>query len=129
MSKTALELKREGWLSYRRGPDLRSTPQRLTPEEQRERDRLLARVQASAKMLKKQYGVRRVVLFGSLARTAWFSSDSDVDLAVEGLETKSYWRAWKLTEDIIEDRPVDFVEIESVSESLKKAIDRYGVEL
>jgi len=80
-------------------------------------------------MLKSQFGVRRVILFGSLARLSWFRSDSDVDLAVEGLKTKEYWQAWKLAEDIIADRPVDFVEIESVSESLKRAIDRYGVEL
>lgn len=126
---TALELERGEWRRYQRGLLRRSVPRQLTPEEQRERDRLLARVRELAKMLKRQFGVRKVVLFGSLARMSWFTPGSDVDLAVEGLETRKYWRAWKLAEEIIADRPVDFVEIESVSDSLKKAIDRYGVEL
>ncbi len=126
---TALELEREDWRRYQRGLYRRSAPRQLTPEEQRERDRLLVRARELGKMLKRQFGVRKVVLFGSLARMSWFTPGSDVDLAVEGLETRKYWRAWKLAEEIIADRPVDFVEIESVSDSLKKAIDRYGVEL
>ena len=92
-------------------------------------NRLLARARELAKMLKRQFGVRKVVIFGSLARMSWFTPGSDVDLAVEGLETREYWRAWKLAEDIIADRPVDFVQIESVSDSLKRAIEQYGVEL
>ena len=126
---TALELQREDWRRYKRLLDGRSAPPQLTPEEQRERDQLLDRARELAKMLKRQFGVRKVVLFGSLARMAWFTPNSDVDVAVEGLETRKYWRAWKLAEDIIADRPVDFVDIESVSDSLKRAIDRYGVEL
>jgi len=126
---TALELQREDWRRYKRVLVGRSTPRPLTPEEQRERDQLLARARELAKMLKRQFGVRKVVLFGSLARIAWYTPSSDVDVAVEGLETRKYWQAWKLAEDIIADRPVDFVDIESVSESLKRAIDRYGVEL
>ena len=126
---TALELQGEDWRRYKRGLDRRSAPRQLTPEEQRERDRLLARARELAKMLKGQFGVRKVVLFGSLAQMSWFTPGSDVDLAVEGLETRKYWQAWKLAEDIIADCPVDFVEIESVSDSLRRAIDRYGVEL
>jgi len=126
---TALELRREDWRRYKKGLDRRSAPRRLTPEEQREMNRLLDRARELAKMLKRQFGVRKVVIFGSLARMSWFTPGSDVDLAVEGLETSEYWRAWKLAEDIIADRPVDFVQIESVSDSLKRAIDQYGVEL
>jgi len=70
-----------------------------------------------------------VVLFGSLAHAAWFMPDSDVDLVVEGLASDVYWQAWRLTEEIIADRLVDLIEIETVSESLQRAIRRYGVEL
>jgi predicted nucleotidyltransferase len=69
------------------------------------------------------------VLFGSLAHAAWFVADSDVDLAVEGLAGVDYWRAWRLVEDVIGDRLVDLVEIETAGESLRQAIERYGVEL
>ena len=80
-------------------------------------------------MLKARFGVRRVVLFGSLAHAAWFVPDSDVDLAVEGLAGDDYWRAWRQIEEIIGDRPVDLIEIEMAGESLRRAIQRYGVEL
>jgi hypothetical protein len=34
-----------------------------------------------------------------------------------------------LAEEMIGDRPVDFVEIETAMESLKRVIQRYGMEL
>ena len=126
---TALELKREDWARYKKGLNRRVVARRFTPQEQEERDRLLNRVRELAQRLKSQFGVRKVILFGSLARTYWFGPISDVDLAVEGLETRKFWKAWKLAEDIIADRPIDFVEIESLGDSLKKSIDKYGVEL
>ncbi|MDF1594371.1 MAG: nucleotidyltransferase domain-containing protein [Desulfobacterales bacterium] len=126
---TALELKREDWARYKKGLNRKVISRRFTRQEKDERDRLLNRIRELAQMLKSQFGVRKVILFGSLARTYWFGPGSDVDLAVEGLETKKYWKAWKLAEDIIADRRVDFVEIESLGDSLKKSINKYGVEL
>jgi len=89
----------------------------------------LVRVREAAEALKARFDVRRVVLFGSLAHEAWFVPDSDVDLAVEGLASDDYWRAWRLVEEIIGDRLVDLIEIETAGESLRRAIERYGVEL
>jgi predicted nucleotidyltransferase len=80
-------------------------------------------------MLKSRFGVRRVVIFGSLAHAAWFIPDSDVDLAVEGLAPKDFWQAWRIVEEIISDRPVDLIELEAASESLRRAIKRHGIEL
>jgi predicted nucleotidyltransferase len=101
----------------------------LTPTDRRERVRLLDRVREAADALKARFGARRVVLFGSLAHAAWFIPDSDVDLAVEGLKGDAYWEAWRLTEEVIGDRSVDLIEIEMAGESLRRAIQRYGVEL
>ena len=126
---TALELTREGWRSYLEAARRRPTPPEVTPAERRAREQLLDRVREAAAVLKARYGARRVVLFGSLAHAAWFMPDSDVDLAVEGLAGDDYWRAWRLVEEIIGDRPVDLIEIEMVSESLKRAIQRHGIEL
>ena len=53
-----------------------------------------------------------------------------MDLAVEGLKSgKDYWDAWQVVEEIISDRPVDFIEIETSGDSLRHAIQRYGSEL
>ena len=126
---TALELTPEGWAPYLKRSSRRQTPSTLTEIEQRERDRLLERVREAAKTLKKRYMVRRVVLFGSLAHAAWYMHDSDVDLAVEGLAAKDYWQAWKLVEEIIQVRPVDLIEIELVSDSLRRSIEQHGIEM
>ena len=128
---TALELTHEdeGWKSYLVSAQRRPVPSELTSAERRTRERLLDRVREAAVVLKTRFGARRVILFGSLAHAAWFMPDSDVDLVVEGLASDVYWQAWRLTEEIIADRPVDLIEIEMVSESLQQAIRRYGVEL
>jgi len=126
---TALELAREGWKPYLDAARKRPFPPAPEPVEHSERVHLVARVREAARVLKSRFGVRRVVLFGSLAHEAWFMPDSDVDIAVEGLAGNEYWQAWKAVEEIIGDRPVDLIEIERVGEPLRQAIERYGVEL
>jgi predicted nucleotidyltransferase len=126
---TALELSREEWKRYHGRPDEGRAHAALTAAEKQEREALLVRVRDTADALKARFDVRRVILFGSLAHAAWFVVDSDVDLAVEGLSPQDYWRAWKLAEDLIADRPVDLIDMKTATVSLREAIERYGVEL
>jgi uncharacterized protein len=126
---TALELPRDQWTPYLNAARRRSWPKEMSAEERRERDRLLLRVRQAASMLKAQFGVRRVILFGSLAHTSWFSRESDVDLAIEGLTSDAYWRAWRAVEDVIADREVDLIEIETASNAIRGTIERHGIEL
>lgn len=125
---TALELTREGWGSYLAGARKQPTPE-LTPAQREEREQLLKRVRQVAAAIKDRFGVRRVILFGSLAHAGWFVPDGDVDLAVEGLAGEDYWNAWGVAEEIIGDRPVDLIEVETATESLRRAIARHGVDL
>jgi predicted nucleotidyltransferase len=126
---TALELTREQWQPYIEAARQRVRRPQGTLAEQNKREQLLNRVRQAATELKTRFGAKRVILFGSLADTDWFAPDSDVDLAVEGLTPDGYWQAWRLAEDIINTRPVDFVELETVKESLRQAILRHGIEL
>jgi predicted nucleotidyltransferase len=126
---TALELTREGWQPYLMEARQRSRPLVPTASFPTERERLLALVRVAAEVLKTRFGARRVILFGSLARAAQFSSRSDVDLAVEGLTGDIYWEAWRILEEIIPDRPVDLIDMETASEPILQAIHRYGTEL
>lgn len=126
---TALELSRDEWDRYIQAALRRTEPFELTEEERSARERLLRRIRIAADLLKDQFGVQRVVLFGSLAHTAWFVPDSDVDLAVEGLASRDYWTAWRQVEEIIDDREVDLIEIEMASASLRKSIEQYGIDL
>jgi predicted nucleotidyltransferase len=124
---TILDLTREELDRYRNAARRRAMALRLTPSEVAARDDLLKRVRAAAATLRTRYGAKRVILFGSLAHEAWFSADSDVDLAVEGLTGDSYWQAWRAVEEIIEDRPVDLIDVETARDSLRSAIERSGV--
>ncbi|MBN2122671.1 MAG: nucleotidyltransferase domain-containing protein [Deltaproteobacteria bacterium] len=126
---TTSELPREEWKKYIAASCRRLPPRGLTPLEALEREKLLAPIRKASDALKSRFGVRRVVLFGSLAHAEWFTEDSDVDLVVEGLEGKDYWRAWRLAEEIMGDRLVDFIETETAWESLRSTIERSGVEL
>lgn len=126
---TALELPRDEWGRYIKSITRRPSLPAITPEQAQEREQLLARVKEAVVELKKQFSVRRVMLFGSLVHRAWYVPDSDVDLAVEGLDPKLYWKAWGLVEDIIATHPVDLIDIKTAGESLRQAIERDGVEL
>ena len=127
--QTALELGRKGWERYLKSSRHRIPKAQLSPSELKERKYLLIRIQKAADEIKLRFRVRRIVLFGSLAHEGWFSPDSDVDIAVEGLAGDDYWRAWRIAEETIKDRPADLIEIESSSETLRQAIDRHGMKL
>jgi predicted nucleotidyltransferase len=137
---TALELSREDWQPYIQAATRRASSEEPVGDERLRqaehlrqmehlRQALLRQVREAADMLRQQFGVQRVVLFGSLAREEWFTADSDVDLAVEGLTPERYWEAWRSVEELISDVPVDFVEIETARPSLRRAILRYGIEV
>jgi predicted nucleotidyltransferase len=112
---------------YRDAARRRAASRTLTPADAAARDDLLERVRSAAAILRTRYGAKRVILFGSLAHEAWYVADSDVDLAVEGLAGDTIWRAWRAVEEIVGDRPVDLVEVETARESLRSAIERTGV--
>lgn len=126
---TALELGSKGWKPYIKAAHLLPDPPHKTQHEREVREKILDRVRELASALKTRFKAQRVILFGSLAHDAWFTPDSDVDLAVEGLVGEDYWRAWGLAEEIIDDRSVDLIEIEAVGDSLRRVIERHGVEL
>ena len=126
---TALELTREQWQPYIEAARQHVRRPKATPAEQEEREKLLIRVRQAAVELKTHFKVKQVILFGSLADADWFVPHSDIDLAVEGLPPDAYWHAWRLVEEIIDTRLVDFVELETAKESLRQVIIRSGVDL
>ena len=126
---TALELGPKGWKKYRPRPEEISLHSGLIAVQDGVTDELFKRAKEIGRILKNQLGARRVILFGSLMHLGWFGPESDVDLAVQGLGWKEFCKAWSIAEDLIGDRPVDLIDLDTVGESLMRAIERYGVEL
>lgn len=80
-----------------------------------------------AELLKKEFNVKKVILFGSLIQKELFHMQSDVDLAVEELDEKLYYRAVSRLLDLDSDIQTDLVMKEDASESLLKTIENKGI--
>lgn len=83
----------------------------------------------AARLLKADYGVRRVVLFGSLARGQGFHGRSDIDLAVWELDERLLYRAASQLLDLEPGIEVDIVMAEEAPETLKRAVESEGITL
>ena len=73
------------------------------------------------------FGASKVYLFGSLVEETFVHDRSDIDLAVEGLEGKLYWKAlsalWTLLPEGVE---LDLVPLERAWPSLAERVRTEG---
>jgi len=83
----------------------------------------------AAEILRAEFGVDRVVLFGSVARAAFLGPRSDIDLAVEGLSAGAHARAVDRIQEASAGRRIDLIRIEQCSPSLNADISTNGVDL
>lgn len=69
----------------------------------------------------KKHSVKRIILFGSLSREGRFHRGSDIDLAVEGIPAKKFFRA---AADLMMglDWPVDLKPLEDVDAFFREKI-------
>lgn len=126
---TAQELTQKEWQKYIDAARKRPPLPELSATEKEQRQQRLEKVHQAAGQLKTQFGVEKVILFGSLADASQFLPGSDVDLAVVGLRSEDYFEAWRVVEVLLEDCTVDLVELEQATGSLRQAILKYGVEV
>ncbi len=106
-------------------------PQRLERMKVRQKEGWEA-ARKVAQMLKDDFGVGRVVLFGSLLNHEHMDDHSDIDLAVWGLANEQETQAWIAANDVLSPYdfpPIDLVPIEKAYSHIKKAIETEGVEL
>ncbi len=83
--------------------------------------------QACARLLIQDFGVKKVYLFGSLLDEELVHDRTDIDLAVEGLEGKLYFKAlsevWKLLPAGVE---LDLVRLERAWPALSERVTKEG---
>ncbi len=112
--------------SYVEGLRRRRESERRAAQERAARAQAVAR--RCAVHLRGQYGARRVVLFGSLARGDLHAM-SDIDLAAEGIDPEELFRAGADLARLAGDIEVDLVPLEIASPGLLARLDEEGVEL
>jgi predicted nucleotidyltransferase len=83
----------------------------------------------SAVLLKKSFGAKKVVVFGSLAKSSWFTRCSDVDLAAWGIPNDKFYAAVGAVTGLTTDFKVDLVDAEECRDSISKTIEAEGIEI
>ncbi len=126
---TAQELSAAERQAYVRSARARLESRGVSGVDAARRGSLLAQARSAAAMLRQSYGATRIVLFGSLAHGAWLDPGSDVDLAIEGVAAAQYWQAWAAVESHFASVGVDLVDLSDASPSLRREIERQGIEL
>ena len=83
-------------------------------------------VEVAVALLSAVPGVRRIWLFGSVAKARKPDFRSDLDLAVEGLAAERQLSVWASLDEALE-LPPDLVRWEEANQTLREEIQRWGV--
>jgi predicted nucleotidyltransferase len=122
-SKTALDMTPDMLRQYR--PFKAKEDRGATAASMEEARRVAAEI---ADALKRRFGAKRVLLFGSLARGE-FDRWSDIDLAAWGIPAPDFYRAVSFATGVSSSWKVDLIDGEDCPASLRAVIDREGMDL
>lgn len=78
---------------------------------------------------KRSVRARGSILLGSVLDPDRFRTDSDLDLAIGGLEPEEYWEAWRIVEPLAEGTRIDLIRLETAAERLRQSVLAEGEEL
>jgi predicted nucleotidyltransferase len=127
MAKTAAQVTDQEIAKYRATAQQRQKQEHEQQAHRVQRAWILA--QQAAQLLREGFGAKEVILFGSLARSDFFHRRSDIDLAVGGIKSQDFWRAWSVLDQLDREFEIDLVDIHTVSPALKLIIDQEGLAL
>ncbi len=80
-------------------------------------------------MLKNKYGAKKVIVFGSLTNPDLFDENSDIDIAVEGIEDALFYKAVGDILNAADIFNVDLVDCNDCKKTISDAIMREGIEI
>ena len=123
----SLEVSAADMAGYRASAQARWRSERAQRDRRRQRAWRLA--EQAAALLKAQYGVEQVSVFGSLTHPDRFTEWSDVDLAAWGLTTANWLKASAAVRALASDIELNVVDVSVCSSELLAAIVREGVPL
>lgn len=124
---TQLELSPEKLAVYRATARRRRQQEKAEINRRREEAWRIAR--QAARLLREQFNVSRVVVFGSLTRESGFTRWSDVDIAAWGIAPEDTFRAIGAVMDLGTEIRVNLVDVNTARPSLLAVIEQDGVEL
>lgn len=122
-----MDISPEKMAEYRQTARRRLSEIRLETEQRRANALEVAR--KASELLKTTYGVKQVVLFGSLSRDGVFDDHSDIDLAVEGLDEQEYYKALARLSDLDISSDIDLLMMEHTPPRVLDMILKEGKKL
>ena len=125
---TALEMKPEEWRKFKPGRKIATRTAQSKYLEER-RTKALEVAKKASFLLRQRYGAKRVVVFGSLARTKTFSAWSDIDLAAWGIASEEFFSAVAAVTGLSPDFRIDLVEPDTCRLAMRNSIQKHGIEI
>ena len=125
---TALEMKPEEWRKFKPGRRIATRAAQSKYFEER-RAKAFELAKKASFLLRQRYGAKKVVVFGSLARTKSFSAWSDIDLAAWGIAPDKYFSAVAAVTGLSPDFKIDLVEPDTCREAMRSSIQKHGIEI
>ena len=122
-----MDISSEKMAEYRQTARRRLSEIRLETEQRRANALEVAR--KASELLRTTYGVKQVVLFGSLSRDGVFDDHSDIDLAVEGLDEQEYYKALARLSDLDISSDIDLLMMEHTPPKVLDMILKEGKKL
>lgn len=125
MPKTALDLPPETLKKYRPMEAILRRRSATRAELSRRRRAILA-ARKAANLLRKEFGAREVVVFGSLARRGGFTAWSDIDLAARGIPPARFYEAVGMVSGVSAEFKMDLIDLDACPSPLQTVIETEG---
>ncbi|ASC73608.1 hypothetical protein XM38_045790 [Halomicronema hongdechloris C2206] len=123
MAKTALDLSPDEWKQYR-------LPERpITPEIEARWYRAWQLIPELVRRLREDFGAQQIKVFGSAINAAYFSAESDIDLAVWGIPSARYFAAALAVDEFNPEFKVDLIDPTRCHIKLRERINNEGIDV
>ena len=110
-------------------PHIRARQRREQHEWESRREVAWAGAHRAAELLRTRFGARQVIAFGSLVRLGPYDANSDIDLAVEGIVPRQFFRASAVEATAVGQFELDLIDLADCPARLRAEILREGVRL
>jgi uncharacterized protein len=84
---------------------------------------------AAADFLKAKYNANKVFIFGSLADVDYFNKWSDIDLAAEGIQPHSFYKAVADVINFSQEFDIDLIDLNHCKQGIRDSVESYGLEI
>jgi predicted nucleotidyltransferase len=129
MPLTALDLAPDRLKEYRPREAIRRRQAAVSAEVVRRRRRAILTARKAAELLRNEFGAKKVLVFGSLARHGGFTLWSDIDIAATGIPPAHFFEAVGAITGVSAEFKVDLIDLDNCPTSLRKVIEAEGKDL